>query len=82
MGASAVTFARRATTDVTARITVANVEMKTSFYRPVRIGSVLVCVATVASGTERVVFCEAEVSDDADHLVGKATSTYVIGRRD
>jgi uncharacterized protein (TIGR00369 family) len=82
MGASAVTFSLRAAGDRTARISVANVEMKTSFYRPVRIGSILTCVATVASGTERVVFCEADVSDDAGHLVGKATSTYVIGRRD
>lgn len=82
MGASAVTFSRKAPEHRGAPISVVNVEMKTSFFRAVRIGSVLTCVATVASGTDRVVFCEAEVCDDSDRLVGKATSTYVIGRRD
>jgi uncharacterized protein (TIGR00369 family) len=82
MGASAVTFARQASGHGEHPISVANVEMKTSFYRAVRIGSILTCVATVVSGTERVVFCEAEVGDDAARVVGKATSTYVIGRRD
>jgi uncharacterized protein (TIGR00369 family) len=82
MGASAVTFCRQASEHGLQPISVANVEMKTSFYRAVRIGSILTCVATVVSGSKRVVFCEAEVCDDAERLVGKATSTYVIGRRD
>jgi len=82
MGASAVTFARCTTGHLGKRISCANVELKTSFFRPVRIGSVLTCVASVASGSERVVFCEAEVCDDAARLVAKATSTYVVGRRD
>jgi uncharacterized protein (TIGR00369 family) len=82
MGASAVTFSLRATEHAGKPISCANVEMKTSFFRPVRIGSILTCVATVASGSDRVVFCEAAVCDEADRLVAKATSTYVIGRRD
>jgi uncharacterized protein (TIGR00369 family) len=82
MGASAVTFSLATAEDRGSPISVANVEMKTSFFRAVRIGSVLTCVATVASGSERVVFCEADVCDDSDRVVGKATSTYLIGRRD
>jgi uncharacterized protein (TIGR00369 family) len=81
MGASAVTFSR-AGEHGAKPISCANVEMKTSFFRSVRIGSVLTCIASVVSGGDRVVFCEAEVSDGAGRLVGKATSTYVIGRRD
>jgi len=82
MGASAVTFSLASPEHRGSPISVANVEMKTSFFRAVRIGSVLTCIATVASGSDRVVFCEAEVSDDSERLIGKATSTYVVGRRD
>jgi uncharacterized protein (TIGR00369 family) len=60
----------------------ANVEMKTSFLRPVRSGSELTCVATVVAGGERVVFCEAAITDGAGRLVGRASSTYVITPRD
>ncbi len=78
MGASAVTFAR---SEPGRKVTVANVEMKTSFVKPVRIGSVLTCRAEVVSGGERVAFCEATVTDDAGRLVGRASSTYVITER-
>lgn len=79
MGASAVTYARR---DGARRVFVANAEMKTSFLRPVAIGSRLTCRATVVSGGERVAFCEAEVTDGDGRLVGKASSTYVITPRE
>jgi uncharacterized protein (TIGR00369 family) len=79
MGASAVTFARR---DGARRITCANAEMKTSFMRAVRIGSVLTCTASAVAGGERVVFCEAEVFDCEGRLVAKASSTYLITPRD
>ncbi|MGD0082606.1 MAG: PaaI family thioesterase [Acidimicrobiales bacterium] len=82
MGASAVTFSLREAGTGPRRISCANVEMKTSFLRAVRTGSVLTCVATVISGGERVVFCEADVRDEADRLVAKASSTYVITPRD
>jgi uncharacterized protein (TIGR00369 family) len=81
MGASAVTFSRSRPEHKGQTISCANLEMKTSFFRPVPTGGVLTCVATVASGSDRVVFCEAEVRDDSDRLVAKATSTYVVGRR-
>ena len=81
MGASAVTFAVRQGSE-RPRISCANVEMKTSFLRAVRPGAVLTCVATVVAGGARVVFCEAEVRDEAERLVAKASSTYVITPRD
>lgn len=76
MGASAVTYlgSRKAF--------VANAEMKVSFLRPVRIGSILTCTATVISGGRRLSFVEAEVVDDEDRLVLKASSTYVYTERD
>jgi len=80
MGASAVTFSRDRSDGL--RIFCANVEMKTSFLRPVRPGTRLTCLAQVVSGGDRVVFCEAEVRDDSDLLVAKASSTYVITPRD
>jgi acyl-coenzyme A thioesterase PaaI-like protein len=80
MGASAVTFSRDRSAG--RRIFCANVEMKTSFLRPVRPGTRLTCLAQVVSGGDRVVFCEAEVRDDSDLLVAKASSTYVITPRD
>ncbi|HKH88767.1 MAG TPA: PaaI family thioesterase [Acidimicrobiales bacterium] len=82
MGASAVTFSLRDGDGGRRRITCANVEMKTSFLKAVPIGSVLTCVAAVISGGDRVVFCEAEVRDEAERLVAKASSTYVITPRD
>jgi acyl-coenzyme A thioesterase 13 len=79
MGASAVTFSRDRNPHP---ITCVNVEMKTSFMRAIGVGSVLTCRATVVSGGDRVVFCEAQVTDAEQRLVGKATSTYVITPRD
>lgn len=78
MGASAVTYATRDGR----RVFSANAEMKTSFLKPVRVGSTLTCLATVVSGGERVVFCEAEVTDEAGRLVARASSTYVVSPRD
>ncbi|MGO8877829.1 MAG: PaaI family thioesterase [Acidimicrobiales bacterium] len=79
MGAAAVTFALQGQDK---RILCANVEMKTSFLRPVRAGTTLTCASSVVSGGDRVVFCEAEVRDASDRLVAKASSTYVITPRD
>ena len=61
---------------------VANAELKVSFLRPVRIGSTLTCTAQVISGGRRLSFVEAEVVDDDDRLVLKASSTYVYTERD
>jgi uncharacterized protein (TIGR00369 family) len=79
MGAAAVTFAVQ---EPGRKVFSANVEMKASFLRPARIGSVLTCRATVISGGDRVVFCEAEIADGDGRLVAKASSTYLVTRRD
>jgi uncharacterized protein (TIGR00369 family) len=79
MGAAAVTYALA---KPGRRVSSANVEMKTSYLAPARVGTLLTCRATVISGGERVVFCEAELSDDEGRLVVKASSTYVITPRD
>lgn len=76
MGASAVTFLDGRSAFV------ANAELKVSFLRPVRIGSALTCEAKVVNGGRRVSFLEAEVVDDANRLVLKASSTYVYSDRD
>ncbi len=83
MGASAVTFARRAAggSAESRKVHVANAEMKTSFLRPVPVGSDLTCEAVVVSGGERVAFCEATITDEQGRLVGRASSTYVISPR-
>jgi uncharacterized protein (TIGR00369 family) len=60
----------------------ANTEMKISFLRPARVGSILMCTARVISGGRRVSFVEAEVVDDAGTLVAKASSTYLITPRE
>ena len=76
MGASAVTYLEGR------RAFVANAELKVSFLKPVRIGSQLTCTARVISGGRRLSFVEAEVVDDEDRLVLKASSTYVYTERD
>jgi uncharacterized protein (TIGR00369 family) len=76
MGAAAVTFLEGR------KAFVVNAELKVSFLKPVRIGSTLTCTAFVVSGGKRVSFVEADVVDDDDRLVLRATSTYVYTDRD
>ncbi|MGH9299226.1 MAG: PaaI family thioesterase [Acidimicrobiales bacterium] len=78
MGASAVTFAREGGSR---KVFCANAEMKTSFFRPVHIGSTLTCEAVVVGGGDRVLYCEATITDGSERPVGRATSTYVISPR-
>jgi len=78
MGAAAVTYALQ---EPGRRVLTANAELKASFLRSARVGSVLTCSASVIGGGERVVFCEAEISDDDGRLLVKASSTYVITPR-
>lgn len=58
----------------------ANVEMKVSFLRPVVPGTTLWCTAQVVGGGRRVAFVEAEVRD-ADRVVARASSTYLLTDR-
>jgi uncharacterized protein (TIGR00369 family) len=77
MGSATITFARAAGKKVMS----SNVEMKTSFLAPVRVGATLECTAVVVSGGSRVAFTEAEVVDDAGTTVARASSTYLFTDR-
>jgi uncharacterized protein (TIGR00369 family) len=77
MGSAAITFARAAGRKVVA----SNMEMKTSFLAPARVGSVLDCTATVITGGARVAFAEAEVVDDDGRTIARASSTYLFTER-
>ncbi len=77
MGSAALTYAKAAGRKVFA----ANVEMKTSFISPARVGTMLECTAVVVSGGARVAFAEAEVVDDAGRAVARASSTYLFSER-
>ena len=59
----------------------ANAEMKVSFLKAARVGSTLTCTATVVAGGERAVFAEAVVTDDADRMIARASSTYILTPR-
>ena len=76
MGASSVTFVAGR------KVFSANAEMKVSFLRPAIVGSILTCAARVVSGGKTVVFVEADVTDDRQRLVARASSTYVLSSRD
>ncbi len=75
MGAASVTFARER------KVFSANVEIKVSFLKPAKVGSLLTCTAFVISGGSRAAFLEAEVTDEDDRLIAKATSTYLLTPR-
>lgn len=77
MGSATITFTRAAGR----RVLSSNVEMKTTFVAPARVGSVLECRAWVVTGGRRVAFAEAEIIDDAGRLVAKASSTYLFTER-
>jgi uncharacterized protein (TIGR00369 family) len=76
MGASSLTFARER------KVFSANAELKISFLKPARVGSLLTCTAQVLSGGSRAAFVEAEVIDEEGRLVAKASSTYILWPRD
>ena len=74
MGASTITWARGRGL----RVVSANVELKCSFVKAARIGSDLTCTAWVLEGGTRTCFAEAEVVDEAQRLVAKSSSTYLL----
>ncbi len=75
MGASSLTWHRGR------QVYSFNAEMKVSLMRPVILPAELTCTAKVISGGRRAVFAEAEVTDQAGHLVAKASSTFLISER-
>ena len=78
MGSATVTFATARQT----RVFSANVEMKTSFMAPARVGEMLECAAEVVSGGTRVAFVEAEVTDSTGRLLSRSSSTYLLTPRE
>jgi uncharacterized protein (TIGR00369 family) len=77
MGSATVTYAHATGRKVTS----ANVEMKTSFLAPVRVGTALECRAWVVTGGSRVAFAESEITDDEGTVVARASSTYLFTPR-
>ncbi|HEY6622640.1 MAG TPA: PaaI family thioesterase [Acidimicrobiales bacterium] len=78
MGSATVTFAKARQT----RVFSANVEMKTSFMAPARVGETLECAAEVVSGGTRVAFVEADVTDSTGRLLSRSSSTYLLTPRE
>jgi uncharacterized protein (TIGR00369 family) len=78
MGSATVTFAMARQT----RVFSANVEMKTSFMAPARVGEILECAAEVVSGGSRVAFVEAQVTDSTGRLLSRSSSTYLLTPRE
>jgi uncharacterized protein (TIGR00369 family) len=76
MGSATVTWAKGR------KVYSANAEMKISFFAPAKVGSALTCTAAVVSGGSRAVFAEAEIADDADRIIARASSTYILTPRD
>ena len=60
----------------------ANTELKISFLRAAPVGAPLTCMARVIGGGQRMTFVEAEITDGAGRLVAKASSTYLLTRRE
>ncbi len=76
MGAASVTFAKER------KVFSANAEIKVSFLKPAKVGSTLTCTAYVISGGSRAAFIEAEITDQDDRLIAKASSTYLLTPRE
>ena len=55
----------------------ATVEAKINYFRPVQRGRVRV-VARCANKTRRTAYAEAEIRDDEDRLICKATGTFML----
>jgi uncharacterized protein (TIGR00369 family) len=75
-----------AATSVTAnrerKVYTANTDLRVSFFKPVREGTTLTCTATAVSTGRRVTFVEAEVVDDHEVVVARASSTFLITDRE
>lgn len=76
MGAASVTFAKDR------KVFSANAEIKVSFLKPAKVGSLLTCTAYVISGGNRAAFIEAEITDEEGRMIAKASSTYLLTSRD
>jgi len=74
MGSTAVTFARAAGRKGYA----SSIEIKTTYLAPARVGSSLRCAARVVHGGSRVIFAEAEITDDRGTAIARASASYLF----
>jgi uncharacterized protein (TIGR00369 family) len=75
MGAASLTHVRAK------KVFSANAELKISFIAPARVGATLTCTAEVVGGGQRTAFLEAEIVDEKDRVVARASSTYLLSDR-
>lgn len=75
MGASAVTALRGR------RANVANAEIKVSFFRPARVGTILRCETTTTHAGSTVLFLEGRIVDSEGVVIAAATSSYIVRDR-
>jgi uncharacterized protein (TIGR00369 family) len=74
MGSATITFARAAGRKGYA----SSIEIKTTYLAPARVGSVLECAARVVHGGSRVIFAEAEITDDRATAIARASASYLF----
>ncbi len=75
MGATVITAAAGR------RIRVTNTDLRASFLRPVAVGALLRCEATIVSGGRRVAFTEATVAAADGTSLARASGTYLLLER-
>lgn len=63
------------------KVSVANTEMKVSFLRPARPGSVLTCTAEVLKAGRAITFVHARILDQDEQLIATASSSYLVKER-
>lgn len=63
------------------KVSVANTEMKVSFLRPARPGSVLTCSAGVLKAGRAITFVQARITDQDGQLIATASSSYLVKER-
>jgi len=74
MGSATITFARAAGRKGYA----SSIEIKTTYLAPAQVGSVLECAARVVHGGSRVIFAEAEITDDRGTAIARASASYLF----
>jgi uncharacterized protein (TIGR00369 family) len=74
MGSATITFARAAGRKGYS----SSIEIKTSYLAPAKVGSMLECTARVIQGGHRVVFAEAEITDDQGTCVARSSASYLF----
>lgn len=62
-------------------VRVANTDLRTSFLRPVEVGALLRCEATIVSSGRRVAFTEATVAASDGTPLARASGTYLLLER-